>query len=96
MLRFIKEFFDKWNAPATARPRTVALTNLAGPPRLVDANEVANLPFGHMEAVANIIVRLHKVLLKGADSDGCSIYIGNHSNRGFVNDSTKPCFSPSF
>ena len=95
MRRFIEEFFDEWDAPATARARTVALTNLAGPPRLVNANEVANLPFGYMEAVANLIVRLHEVLLTGADSGGCSVSLGNYSNRGFVNDNTKPCFSPS-
>ncbi len=96
MLRFIEKFFNKWDAPATARARTVALTNLAGPPRLVNANKVANLPFGHMEAVANLIVRLHEFLLTGAYSGGRSVYLGNHSNRGLVNDSTQPCFSTSF
>lgn len=96
MLRFIEQLFDKWDAPATARSCTVALAHLACSPRLVDADEVADLPLGHVEAVANLVVRLHEVLLTESDSGGCSVILGDHSNRGFVNDSTKACLSPSF
>ena len=59
VLRFIEQFFDERDAPATARARTVALADLAGSPRFVDADEVADLPFGHVEAVANLVVWLH-------------------------------------
>lgn len=60
MSRFIKEFFDEWNAPATSRPGTVAFTDLAGSARFVYSNEVADLPFGNMEAVTEFVVGLHK------------------------------------
>lgn len=96
MLRFIEQFFDEWNAPAAARARTVALAHLAGSTRFIDANEVANLPLGYVEAVANLVVRLHEVLLIEAESGGNSVFRGNHSNRRFVNDNTKRCLSPSF
>lgn len=96
MFRFIEQLFDKWDAPATARTCTVALANLACSPRFIDADEVANLPLGHVEAVANLVVRLHEVLLAESDSGGCSVILGDHSNRGLVNDSTKACLSPSF
>ena len=96
MLRLIEQLFDEWDAPAAARTCTVALADLAGSPRFVNADEVTDFPLGHVEAVANLVVRLHEVLLIEAESGGNSVFRGNHSNRRFVNDSTKACLSPSF
>ena len=63
MSRFVKKLLDKRNAPAAPRAGTVTFADLAGATRLVDANEVTDLPFGNMEAVAEFVIRLHSGLL---------------------------------
>lgn len=55
----IKELLQKRHAPAATRACTSAFTDLAGDSRLMNANEIHNLPLRNMKAIAELVVRLH-------------------------------------
>lgn len=63
---FIEEFFDERDTPATPGTGAVAFTDLAGSPGFVDPYEVADLPLGNVEAVTELVVRLHEKCLLSA------------------------------
>lgn len=52
--------FEIIHAPAAARPCSATLADLTGAARLMDADEVHNLPLGDVEAVANGVVEVHE------------------------------------
>lgn len=64
--RLVEQFFNEGNTPSATRAGTVTFTHLTGSPRLVDSNEVADLPLRHVEAVTEFVVRLHRESLAEA------------------------------
>jgi hypothetical protein len=96
VLRFVKQLFDKGDAPSAAGTGAVAFADLAGTPRFVDADEVADFPLGYMKAVADFIVGLHESLFTGRSPNCHSFFRRDQSNGIFVNDSKKPALSPCF
>ena len=61
---------QKRDAPAAARPRAAAFTDLRGDAGLVDADEVHDLPFGDVKAEANFVVEFHEDFRYGPEGGG--------------------------
>ena len=52
--------FQIGNAPTAPCASTAALADLAGSPQLVKPNEVDDLSFSNMKAVANCVIEFHE------------------------------------
>src|SRR5437773_9661993 len=65
--RLAKIFFKKRAAPSATGPCTAALADLARAARLVDADEIQNLPLRDVKTVTDLVVKLHEVVA------GCNV-----------------------
>lgn len=65
-LMVLKDFFQKGDAPTTAGPGAIALRELRGRLRLVQAAVFLDLLKGNMKADANVVMTVHGATTLGA------------------------------
>ena len=90
VLCLFEQFFDERNAPSATSAGSTALADLAGPPRFVDADEIADLPFRDVEAVADCVVEFHQLSFDTDDRKRQSFRLGRQPNGLCSNNNTKP------
>ena len=62
-LRLLEVPLEIRHSPSAARPRAAAFADLTGAPRLMNADEVKNLPLADVKAIADGVVELHSVII---------------------------------